>query len=266
MNRSLRTFLAPTFAAAVFAFATNALAAACRAESGPTTTPVFELYTSEGCDSCPPADRWFSKNFPRAAASSPIALAFHVDYWDRLGWKDRFASARFTDRQYAAMRANGGDFVYTPQVLLQGRPFTRWEGADPAAFAKVVSARPARVQISVQASIGGSQVAIHVDARRVAASDASPGSVYVAYTDNGLFSRVTAGENRGARLDHDHVVRALSDPLHVAGDGSLHADLALPLPTERGAAPSVVAWMQDDRSGEILQAVSVPLADCVPSH
>jgi hypothetical protein len=102
-------------------------AGACRAASGDTTRPLVELYTSEGCDSCPPADRWLSATFadPRQPA---IALAFHVDYWDRLGWKDRFADARYTARQHAAAAANGATFVYTPQLLVQGRE-ARWQDA-----------------------------------------------------------------------------------------------------------------------------------------
>ena len=87
--------------------ATPATGAACTARSGPQTVALVELYTSEGCDSCPPADRWLSSAFPVGAAGRNVAaLAFHVDYWDRLGWKDRFAAPAFTARQYEGMRAN----------------------------------------------------------------------------------------------------------------------------------------------------------------
>ena len=99
----------------------------CRAESGASTVALVELYTSEGCDSCPPADRWLSSSFaPVVAGDDAVALAFHVDYWDRLGWKDRFAAAAWTKRQYAAASAARSDLVYTPQVLLQGRDFPAW--------------------------------------------------------------------------------------------------------------------------------------------
>src|SRR3954449_3542256 len=85
-----------------FAAVTDAATpAACRILSGPSKTPLIELYTSEGCDSCPPADRWLSAQFPRVRApNGAVALAFHVDYWDRLGWTDRFASRAYTERQY----------------------------------------------------------------------------------------------------------------------------------------------------------------------
>ena len=105
--------------------------AACSARSGPQTTALVELYTSEGCDSCPPADRWLSTSFrPGAAAAGAVALAFHVDYWDRLGWNDRFASAAYTERQYDVTRTGNARFAYTPQVVLQGRDFPDWHGTD----------------------------------------------------------------------------------------------------------------------------------------
>ena len=96
-------------------------AAACVATSGRETVPLVELFTSEGCDSCPPADRWLSATFPsvRAAASASV-LAFHVDYWDRLGWKDRFASPAFTQRQAQQQVPSGARFSYTPQVVVDG--------------------------------------------------------------------------------------------------------------------------------------------------
>jgi len=92
-----------------------AFAQTCRLASAPVTRPLVELYTSEGCNSCPPADRWLAAQFPaRAENSAAVALAFHVDYWDRLGWVDRFASNAYTERQHAAMRANGATFVPDP--------------------------------------------------------------------------------------------------------------------------------------------------------
>src|SRR5688572_7390063 len=91
-----------------------AAADACTAASPRTIVPVVELYTSEGCNSCPPADRWLST---LKAAPDVVALAFHVDYWDRLGWKDRFASAAFTQRQANQQASTGARFSYTPQVI-----------------------------------------------------------------------------------------------------------------------------------------------------
>src|SRR5437868_5197512 len=96
--RALRVAAAIALMACASRSAAEPVAAGCRAASGAATTPLVELYTSEGCDSCPPADRWLAANFPRVAApGGPLALAFHVDYWDRLGWIDRFGAPAWTE-------------------------------------------------------------------------------------------------------------------------------------------------------------------------
>src|SRR5262245_48265099 len=87
----------------------------CRAQSGKTTQPLVELYTSEGCSSCPAADRWLSQRFARGDANY---LAFHVDYWDEIGWPDRFGSPTYSQRQRTRVGATGSHTVYTPQVML----------------------------------------------------------------------------------------------------------------------------------------------------
>src|SRR3989442_5305143 len=106
----------------------NAAAAPqCTARSGASVNPLVELYTSEGCNSCPPADRWLS-----ALKSRPdvVGLAFHVDYWDRLGWKDRFASAEFTRRQSEQQSVNGARLSYTPPVVVDGHDRKDWPRAS----------------------------------------------------------------------------------------------------------------------------------------
>lgn len=105
-------------------------AATCIATSGATRNRLLELYTSEGCSSCPPADRWLSQ-LPRDSRDSGVVpLAFHVDYWDRLGWKDRFAQAAFSQRQRDRNRGPG--WVYTPQLMLDGEDFRNWHRGLPA--------------------------------------------------------------------------------------------------------------------------------------
>ena len=106
--------------AAALSFASIAAHAACEAKSPDHLVALIELYTSEGCDSCPPADNWLSRVVGGDGARRAVPIAFHVDYWDRLGWKDRFASAKYTDRQYEQMRRQRSTFVFTPQVMLQG--------------------------------------------------------------------------------------------------------------------------------------------------
>jgi len=170
-------------------------AEACSAASAPVVAPVVELYTSEGCSSCPPAERWLSalKNDP-----SVVALAFHVDYWDRLGWKDRFGSPVFTARQASEQATNGARFSYTPQVVVDGRDRADW----PRSRATSTPRPPAAVDVAL-AQRGEAFVAT------VTPSAAAPRrlAAYWAVTENGHSTAVRAGENEGATLRHDFVVR-----------------------------------------------------------
>jgi hypothetical protein len=168
---------------------------ACAAASAGVVAPVVELYTSEGCSSCPPADRWLStlKDDP-----SVVALAFHVDYWDRLGWKDRFASPAFTARQATQQSSNGARFSYTPQVVVDGRDRTDW----PRAIAAGAS-RPAAPVAVTLVQRGDAFVA----AVTPLAGAPERLAAYWAVTEQGHVSAVRAGENQGVTLHHDFVVR-----------------------------------------------------------
>lgn len=242
-------------------------AATCSARGSPEVPAVVELYTSEGCDSCPQADRWLAALVPRDGAPGIIGLAFHVDYWDRLGWKDRFASPAWTERQYQAMRANRAGFVYTPQVLLQGRDFAAWRGRDAAAAVAGAAGRPARSDLSVDVLARQDVIAVKLDAR-VAPADRDLTVVDVAYVDSGLVSDVRSGENAGARLTHDHVVRALGRGPAFDARGESKGEVVLPLPSERGSAPRIVALVRNTATGNVLQALALPLdvSPCKPGR
>jgi hypothetical protein len=167
---------------------------------GATAAPkrVVELYTSEGCNSCPPADRWLS-TLPRDG--SVLALAFHVDYWDSLGWADRFAEAAFTERQRRLQSSSGARFVYTPQLIVNGRDFPGWRQMPAASLASTATGLPAeapalqlrREPTQLVASVGGGGSGLVAG--------------YWALLEDGHQSRVAAGENAGRALRHDHVVR-----------------------------------------------------------
>jgi hypothetical protein len=226
--------------------------------SGPQTNALVELYTSEGCSSCPPADRWLSslKSEPRT-----VALAFHVSYWDYIGWKDRFADERFTRRQREAARAAGARSVYTPQVLLAGRDYLRWR-SDAAARQDIgaLQRAPAAAQIEIAARAGASgRIEGDVASKIPAGAKRGELELFVAVTQSGLASRVTAGENSGEHLRHDFVVR---DLLVAKGD------LASPPKASFAFAPradwnvadmAVVAFVQNVATGEVLQALSAPV-------
>ena len=228
---------------------------ACSAQSGPQILPLVELFTSEGCDSCPPADRFLSATFP-AGGGGPRAsvLAFHVDYWDRLGWKDRFAASAHTDRQYAAMRAAGGAFVYTPQVLVQGRDVAPGKRERIPALVAAAAARAARATIALDVATDDARA--WVARARAAVPAGAHAQLWVAYTESGLVSEVTAGENRGVRLAHDHVVRAWRGPFPVDAKGMVDATATIPRSAERGRAPAVVAVLLDEKTGEVLQTLT----------
>ena len=213
---------------------------------------MVELYTSEGCSSCPPADRWLSGLAAAASSGRVVPLAFHVNYGDYIGWKDAVASQRATERQRAIQKAAAARYVYTPQVVLAGRDYTGWRSSTWAEAIEAVQRRPARASIELTVRTDparGIEVASVAEATHAGADDLI---VLVAATQNGLASRVTAGENRGERLAHDFVVR----------DFTVHRGLGSATAMFR-AAPgwilehmSVAAFVQDTRNGEILQAVS----------
>src|SRR5574341_2194552 len=104
----------------VFALADPAVAFQCSAQSGRDTTALVELYTSEGCDSCPPADRWLGSLGARGYGPEQVVpIALHVDYWDYLGWKDPWAKREFSERQRRLAKLKRLTVIYTPQILLQ---------------------------------------------------------------------------------------------------------------------------------------------------
>ncbi|MBL8325264.1 MAG: DUF1223 domain-containing protein [Rubrivivax sp.] len=171
-------------------------AASCTARSHATTPPrVVELYTSEGCSSCPPADRWLSTLKGR---SDVIALGYHVTYWDRLGWPDRFASEQFTRRQYEWAARQGRGNVYTPQVLVDGLDWRAWPRLPDTS----APAAPAPVLTLTREPDG--KVLARVEPQPANSSQLGG---YWAVVEHDHASRVRAGENSGETLRHDHVVR-----------------------------------------------------------
>ena len=182
-------------AAGFVAVADAAAAQTCSARSTAVAPPIVELYTSEGCSSCPPADRWLSRLHADPAV---VALAFHVDYWDRLGWKDRFASPAFTQRQAEQQRSSGARFSYTPQVIINGADRPDWPRAT-------VGPGAAAAPVEVQLTRDGSRVSAVVTPTANAPARLA---AWWAVTEDGHVSAVKAGENQGATLTHDDVVRA----------------------------------------------------------
>jgi hypothetical protein len=229
---------------------------ACSATSGAQPPAVVELYTSEGCDSCPPADRWMSSLKTAAAQGKVLPLAFHVDSWDYLGWKDRFSDAAYSARHRAAASAAGARVVYTPQVLLDGREFQAWRRTPAEQLAAAARAK-AGAQLQVYAQPAPSGVRVSVDAKS-AAKDAQ---AFVALFENGLATDVKAGENRGVTLHHDFVVRRWLGPFAFENGRARIDDVVAP-PAGTSLAASGIAVVAVDGRGRPLAAVAVPLHDC----
>jgi hypothetical protein len=237
-----------------------ALGARCEARSGPHTTALVELYTSEGCDSCPPADRWLQGLAGRGLAPGKVVpLSLHVNYWDYIGWKDPFAQQRFADRQRKLAQVMRARIVYTPQVLLQGRDFRGWGGQAFEEAVARINAQPARAAISLALETGqGDTFMVRAWAELLEPGPEADAALYVASYENRLRSRVAAGENRGRTLSHDYVVFEWLGPLPFAG-GRAEERRALPLlPKAVPANSGVAAFVQNRRTTEVLQALMLP--------
>ena len=253
--------LAIVIAALLLAAALPGHAMQCSAQSGERTAALVELYTSEGCSSCPPADRWLSSLGAQGGVPGRVApLSLHVDYWDYIGWKDPYAKREFSLRQRKLTQLQRLALVYTPQVMLQGRDFRAWgTRAFDEAVARI-NAQPAKARIEL-AIRGSTAAGLDVEAGAVLLERAQQGhaALYLASYQNRLTSKVDAGENRGRTLAHDHVVLEWQGPFGFGTDGRLAERRELPLLPRASAADSgVVAFVQNRRSAEVLQALMLP--------
>jgi hypothetical protein len=230
-----------------FVFAFSVQAGQCLAHSGPNTAALVELYTSEGCSSCPPADRWLSSLGARGHAPERVVpLALHVDYWDYIGWKDPYAKRDFSLRQRKLTQLQRLALVYTPQVMLQGRDFRGWgTPAFDEAVAKI-NARSARARLSLEiVSMKSDAVVVRVAAEILDAGQRDEAALYLAAYENRLES-------------HDHLVlewqrpSAFSQPRLVE-----QRDLPL-LPKAVPGNSGVVGFVQNRRTAEVLQALMLP--------
>jgi hypothetical protein len=228
------------------------------------TPVVLELFTSEGCSSCPPADALLR----RVAATQPfdgvqlIALGEHVDYWDDLGWRDRFAAPEFTARQRDyARRAFRSGTIYTPQIVIDGAYDA--PGSDPVAVHRAVEHARKSAKATVRATLGAPSAAavpIRVDVALGAARTlGATADVLVATVEDDLTTQVLRGENSGRTLDHDAVVRRLAriGTIDASAD-ALVVTATIPLDAEwRREQLRWVVLVQDRASGRVIGAAAV---------
>ena len=212
--------------------------------------PVLaELFTSEGCSSCPPADRLLQQ-LDRAqpvAGARIIVLSEHVDYWNQLGWHDPFSSPIFSRRQEQYARVLGSE-VATPQIVVDGRVPVL--GNDPAAVQKAITGAVSRAKTAVrlaEAKREGAEAAVRVSIPALAKGRAD---VWIATADETDRSSVVRGENAGRALTHVAVVRMLAKVGRVDKSEGMEKTLRLPI----GAQPSRVIVFLTDGGGEVLGA------------
>jgi hypothetical protein len=219
--------------------------AQCSAKSTLTQRPLVELFTSEGCSSCPPADRWLSAQMPNVKSGKISAIAWHVDYWDQLGWVDPLGIAEATPRQ-RLLAKNSRSQVYTPGVFLNAREWRNWSSGKWQASALPapnlqIDVMLAAKQLTLQAHIGElkQNAQLHVVVQRLNQS-----------------SQVQSGENSGRLLHHDFSAAATqARPVNTA---SAQQSFVLPRPP---GALAVTAFLESTE-GMVLQSTQLLLEDC----
>lgn len=227
----------------------------------PRVPVLLELFTSEGCSSCPPADSLLEKlsQTQPVRGAELIVLSEHVDYWDALGWKDPFSSGKYTARQNDyAEKLDPAAGVYTPELVIDGRAGvvgSDW-GAASAAIEHATTVKKPSMSIS-RASRERDNIVVHVDAE---APRQTGSALYVALADDHDRSHVTRGENQGRTLSHVAVVRALTFVGIVPPQRDISRDISMRLPDGAGTnGLRIVAFVQNQKTGAILSLASTNL-------
>lgn len=204
--------------------------------SGETQVSLLEIYSSEGCSSCPPAEKWLSglKDAP-GVWKAFVPVCFHVDYWDYLGWKDALASPQFTKRHRIYAQYLKLESVYTPGFLVNGREWRGWfEGKKTIPLA---SENAGRLTVTVEKPLEF-QVQF-----KPSGNPSYKYKIEVALMGMSMISRVTAGENKGRTLQHDFAVLAHKTQ-ELSGTGNdLKTTLTLPSPRMIAQEYSVAVWV-----------------------
>ncbi len=222
--------------------------------SSPTQrVPTIELFTSHGCSSCPPADNWLSQYVDHPGLwTQVIPMAFHVDYWDYLGWHDAFASRRHTQRQQNYASSGRIDSVYTPGLVVQGR---EWRGFFRRSEPDLQPAENVGV-LQLQTDLESAQISF------IPISEDSGTSLtaHIAILGFGIESEIAGGENRGRILDEDFVVLGHTSAPSQATDNRWKLSLpsTVPVKTRRRA---IIAWVSAQPSPAPLQATGGWLPD-----
>jgi len=227
------------------------LAAASPQQSSPV---VVELFTSEGCSDCPPADDLLNSMAEHPTGNlTVIPMAFHVTYWDSDGWRDRFSDARFTQRQKDYQDALHTQTLYTPQSVIDGNYET--VGNNPnnvIALIRRAAAEPKPVTVELSSNGGSVSVAAHAQDSRAS------GRVLLAITEDGLSTEVNAGENRSRTLHHNAVVRSLEE-VGKLKDGAFSRNIRVKVGKDWQPGKLHAVVLVQDRNDRILGAGTAEL-------
>jgi hypothetical protein len=221
---------------------------------------LLELFTSEGCSSCPPADALLTEI--GASNQGVIPLAYHVDYWNHLGWSDPFSSSEFSARQSAYARAMSLGGEYTPQTVIDGT--SQCIGSDRASIWRAIAAARAEsagghVNLRIRLDKEARKLEVSLSAEFASAPGTGRAEVMVAIFENGLVSKIGAGENGGRTITYDYTVRKLLPAFELDSNQSGSAEGKLSLDLDPGWSLNhlgVAAFIQDLRSLRILGAAS----------
>jgi hypothetical protein len=209
-------------------------------QAGPDRVSLVELYTSEGCSSCPPAESWLSSLSSDGRLWKEIVpVAFHVDYWDGLGWKDRFAKPEYTARQRSYSTAWGTSGVYTPAFVFNGREWKEWFAGESLSG----PAEHGAGRLKVRVANGIAKITFSTNSEK-------PVDAHVAPMAMNVSSEVYAGENRGRKLSHSFVALNLSTVRLTGSDGLLSGEL----PVRASDATALAVWVTPAGSLKPLQA------------
>ena len=214
--------------------------------SGPARTQLLELFTSEGCSSCPPAEGWFTTlRQSKRLWKDVVPVAFHVDYWDGLGWRDPFASKAFSNRQHTYAAAWGAQTVYTPCFVLSGA-----EWREHTLEAIPVATKDAGTLTATVAANGMVEIA-YIPPKAMSARKWRANAAVLGF---GVASNVKAGENGGRRLIHDFVALAHQTVSMSVSDSGFRALLPMPSEQIKHGQSALAAWVTEENASEPMQA------------
>jgi len=216
---------------------------------------LLELYTSEGCSSCPPADKFMSRLKDSGISGKQlIPMAFHVTYWDYIGWQDQFAKKQYDKRQRELAYKSRKNSVYTPQFLLVGKDYRRYSTFNKDINKLVAEKSSVNLVLSMKPKADSLHLELKSDISNSRVKDVN---FYFAIVENNLISDVEDGENEGEILHHDYVVRGLYGPyVQSQPDNQLVTERTVQMEREwKKQDLSIIAFAENPHTGDVLQAV-----------